>query len=93
MNKKYITLFCISIVLAGIFSSFASSSPDGLEKVAVDKGFITRALEYPLQVFMPDYEMPVFENGYLAVAFAGIVGTALVFLFVYFTIRPLAIKK
>ncbi|MFA6271658.1 MAG: PDGLE domain-containing protein [Patescibacteria group bacterium] len=93
MNKRYKTLFIISVILAGFFSLFASSSPDGLEKVAEDKGFIARALEYPSKVFMPDYELDIFGNDYLAVVFAGVIGTIVVFGFIYFAMRPIAIKK
>ncbi|MBU0613622.1 PDGLE domain-containing protein [Patescibacteria group bacterium] len=93
MNKKYIVLLIVSVLLAGVISLFASSSPDGLERVAEEKGFITSALKYPLQVFMPDYELGIVNNSHLAVMLAGILGTVAVFIFVYFTVRTLSIKK
>ena len=45
MNSKrlYIIGFVITLLIAGVFSFYASSSPDGLEKVAIDLGFIDTA--------------------------------------------------
>ena len=45
MNSKrlYIIGFVITLLIAGVFSFYASSSPDGLEKVAIDLGFIDSA--------------------------------------------------
>ncbi|MFA6524900.1 MAG: PDGLE domain-containing protein [Patescibacteria group bacterium] len=93
MNRRYKILLLVSILSASVVSLFASSSPDGLEKVAEDKGFIVKALNYPSKVLMPDYELNIFGNDYLAVAFAGMIGTIIVFAFVYFALRPIAIKK
>ena len=39
-RKFYIGGFIVSLFLAGVVSFYASSSPDGLEKVAEDIGFI-----------------------------------------------------
>ncbi len=39
-RKFYIAGFIVSLFLAGVVSFYASSSPDGLEKVAQDVGFI-----------------------------------------------------
>ena len=82
MSKKYIYLAMAALLIGGGISLLASSSPDGLEKVAEDKGFITTALEYPFTTLMPDYAVPV-ANEYLATALAGLVGTALVFVVVF----------
>lgn len=90
MNKKYSLLALTSLLITGILSLFASASPDGLEKVAEEKGFIAKALEYPLTVFMPDYALSGTSNEYLATALAGVLGTIIVFLFVYFLVRGLS---
>ncbi len=50
-----------SVALALIVSPFASSSPDGLEKVAEDKGFIEKAEETEPawnSAPIPDYAFP-----------------------------------
>lgn len=49
-----------SLAIAFFLSPFASGSPDGLERVAEDLGFIDRAIPGPLQdaAPMPDYAIP-----------------------------------
>jgi cobalt/nickel transport protein len=42
-NKFLLAGILISIFVAGFLSFYASSSPDGLEKVAEDKGFLDTA--------------------------------------------------
>jgi len=84
MNRRYTFLSLISLIIAGVFSLFASSFPDGLEKVAGEKGFIIKALEYPLDAVMPNYSFSGVNNEYLATALAGITGTTIIFLLVFF---------
>jgi cobalt/nickel transport protein len=65
-RKKSILIFtlaglAIAVALALIVSPWASSSPDGLEKVAEDKGFIEKAEETePVWESspIPDYAVP-----------------------------------
>ena len=64
------------------FAPLASASPDGLEKVAEDKGFINLAQEAPFQV-IADYVFPGIENEALATILAGIIGTLILFGVVY----------
>jgi cobalt/nickel transport protein len=45
-RKFYVAGFVISLFLAGIVSFYASASPDGLEKVAGDVGFIEIAKDH-----------------------------------------------
>jgi hypothetical protein len=60
----------------------ASSSPDGLERIAEDKGFIDLAGESPFQI-IADYVFPGIENEALATILAGIIGTIILFGVVY----------
>lgn len=65
-RRKSLYLFilaglAISVALALIVSPFASSSPDGLEKVAEDKGFLEKAEETEPawnSAPIPDYAFP-----------------------------------
>lgn len=65
-RKKSIYVFifaglAVAVSLALILSPWASSSPDGLEKVAEDKGFLEKAKETePVwgSSPVPDYAMP-----------------------------------
>jgi hypothetical protein len=61
-----------------ILSPLASPWPDGLEKVAEDKGFIGAALEPAFEV-IPDYVFPGLGNEALATILAGLVGTLILF--------------
>lgn len=72
----------VSVILAAIISPFASSDPDGLEKVSEERGFAEREAE-PLwkHAFMPGYWAED-ESGHptpVRKALAGIAGTLLVF--------------
>ncbi len=67
----------ISLFLAGVVSHYASSSPDGLEKVAGDIGFIEDAqdsgtAESPLS----DYGVAGVSDERTSVGLAGVIGVA-----------------
>jgi len=64
------------------FAPLASSSPDGLERVAEEKGFLVLAGEAPFQV-IADYVFPGIDNEVLATILAGIIGTLILFGVVY----------
>lgn len=84
----------VALALAALVSPFASTSPDGLEKVAEDHGFIDHAAETPVWrwSWIPDYAMPGVAHEGLATALAGVVGTALVFALAWAYTR-LAVKR
>ena len=67
----------LAFILA-ILSPLASSSPDGLERVAEDKGFIDTALGSSYEI-IPDYVMPGVANEAASTILAGIVGTLILF--------------
>lgn len=71
----------LAVGLATAVSPFASGSPDGLEKVAEDQGFLDRGGLHPVQEGspIPDYAFPGIENEFLATGLAGFVGTLVVF--------------
>lgn len=81
MNKKLIVIGLLLAVAVAVFlSPFASSSPDGLERVAEDKGFLHLAEGIELiKAWMPDYVFPGIANEALATSLAGFTGTLLVF--------------
>lgn len=61
----------MAALLAGVVSFYASSSPDGLERVAEDKGFIDRATDHALgEQPLADYG----EVGGIPVGLAGLAG-------------------
>jgi cobalt/nickel transport system permease protein len=65
-------------VLVAAFSPLASASPDGLEKVAEELGFLALG-ESPVYEILPDYTIPFIGNEALTTIFAVVVGTILVF--------------
>ncbi len=79
-NWWLVALF-ICLVVA-MFSPLASSSPDGLERVAEDKGFIDLAGGTPFQI-IADYVFPGIENEAVATIIAGVIGTLLLFALAY----------
>ena len=72
----------IASLLLAVLSPLASSSPDGLEKVARDQGFSDRAHNAPFRV-IADYVFPGIENEALASILAGLLGTMVIFGVVY----------
>lgn len=64
-------------LLITLFSPFASSNPDGLEKVAEDKQFLDTA-DDPGYEIIPDYTFPGVENERLATILSGIAGVLIV---------------
>jgi len=85
MSKKEILIgLTIALVLGIFLSPFASSHPDGLERVAEDKGFLEKGEIKPLFTSpIPDYAWPGIANEGLATGLAGLAGTLIVFLLGY----------
>lgn len=75
-------IFFIAVCAGGVISLFASSSPDGLESVAIRQGFIGRATHF-FEGVLPDYAVPGLSNTLLAQIIAGLIGTAIVFVLLY----------
>lgn len=71
-----------SVVVGVLAVFFASGSPDGLERVAEDKGFLEAAQE-PLFQVIPDYVFPGIGNEALAGVVAMVLGTLLLFVVGY----------
>lgn len=70
------------IALAAVLiAPFASSSPDGLERVAEDQGFIETALDAPYAI-IADYALPGIANEGLATILGGFIGVTLMYLLV-----------
>lgn len=97
-NRKFFaSAILISAILAGGVSFYASSSPDGLEKVAEDVGFIETAKDHSFGDFtLADYSIKGLENARLSVGFAGLIGvaaTALIAMGLFRLIRKKAPNK
>jgi cobalt/nickel transport protein len=75
-NRKFIvTGVLVSALLAGGASFYASSNPDGLEKVAEDIGFIDTAKDNAnSDTTLADYGVKGIENERLSVGVSGLIG-------------------
>jgi PDGLE domain len=81
MKLFAILALALAIGLATAVSPYASSSPDGLEKVAGDKAFLYQGRLHSVQDQspVPDYAVPGIDNPRVATGLAGFGGTLLVF--------------
>jgi hypothetical protein len=76
-----VTGLLVALLLAGVVSFYASGSPDGLERVAEDKGFLGRAEEHSAADGpLADYQVKGVENDRLAGGVAGVAGAVVVLL-------------
>ena len=91
MKKFVLIMLALSLVIAGGLSYFASIHPDGLEKVAQDKGFAAKAQE-PVHTVLPDYTIPG-HKGFLSKGLAGIIGVAVTFGMVILVVRIVSRRK
>ncbi|MBM3655463.1 MAG: hypothetical protein FJW91_00635 [Actinobacteria bacterium] len=75
LKRFYFGFFLAATVLAMGVSHYASSSPDGLEKVAEDEGFLETAKDSALSGSpLADYGVAFLDNERLSVGVAGLVG-------------------
>ena len=73
--KFYLIFFAAALVLAAVVSFYASSSPDGLEKVAGEIGFLDTAKDHANSDFaLADYGVSGVENERFSVGLAGAIG-------------------
>ena len=76
-NPLVVTGLVVSLVLAGGVSYYASSQPDGLEKVAGDIGFLDSAKESAVEEGpLAGYGVAGVENERISGGLAGIIGVA-----------------
>lgn len=85
-NKYWIYGLGIALLMGGLISLFASSHPDGLERVAIDLFGGEEELEESIEGKefinspMPDYIVPGIGNETLAASLAGLIGVLLMFI-------------
>jgi len=82
MKMRWWQIGLVVCLLVAVLSPLASSSPDGLERVAEDEGFLGLAQDTPFQL-IADYAFPGIENEAVATILAGLIGTLILFGVVY----------
>jgi hypothetical protein len=86
----------VCLVLAAVVSPWASSDPDGLEKVSQDKGFSAKEQESAWKwSFMPDYWSEDADGKATPIkkALAGVAGTLIVFALGFGAAKLIARRK
>jgi cobalt/nickel transport protein len=77
--KKTVLFGLLIAMLLAIFSFFASSFPDGLERVAENNNFLRNATNI-FKAPIADYLFPGIKSEKLATSLAGLSGVIIVFL-------------
>lgn len=78
LKLKWWHIGLLIALLVACLAPLASTSPDGLERVAEDKGFLDRALDAPYRV-IADYLFPGIHNEALATVVSGLIGVLVLF--------------
>lgn len=93
-RRFYLVGIAIALVIAGFLSFYASSSPDGLEKVAIDLGFIDSAKDSAVaDSALADYGVAGLDNERLSVGIAGVIGVIVTGLVMVLLIRLIGKKR
>jgi cobalt/nickel transport system permease protein len=77
-SSAFVLTGLIIALIVAAFSPLASPHPDGLEFVAGQQGFLSRALD-PLYSLLPDYTVPFIQSPAATTIVAVLLGTLLVF--------------
>ena len=86
MKRRTLAVFvgvalAVAFALAFFVSPYASSEPDGLERVAIDNGFADQAREHALADGpLADYSVSGVDGAGLSTGLAGLIGVTLCFL-------------
>lgn len=80
-RKLLVALFVVSLLFAGVVSYYASSSPDGLEKVSQDEGISAQEKDHTLADSpLADYGVSGIGDARLSTGLAGVIGVGVTFL-------------
>jgi len=78
----------VAALVVIVLVPLASGDPDGLNRVAIDLGFIDREQDPPFEI-IPGYEVPFLDGSASTIA-AGLIGVVIVFALVMVIGRLLA---
>ncbi len=76
-SRNWVYIGGLIALIVVLFSPFASSDPDGLERVAMNIGFIDSGQSAPYS-FIPDYTLPFLGETAFSTIMAGIIGIIVV---------------
>ncbi len=90
MKKLVFVGLILSFIVGFMLSPYASSLPDGLEKVAIKYNLKEKVL---FNAPFKDYQVKILDNDRLATSFAGLIGTGIVFISVIGLFKLISRKK
>lgn len=93
VRKSLIVMGVVSVVLAALVSIFASSQPDGLERVAMNAGFIEKEKSEWSYALLPDYSLRWLNDHWLGTTVSGLFGLLVMFAVVWLLFKWLAGKR
>ena len=76
-GRGWITAGILISLAVVLISPLASASPDGLERAAIDLGFMEQGREAPYQI-LPDYTLPFLGETSASTILAGLIGAVVV---------------
>jgi cobalt/nickel transport system permease protein len=76
-SRGWVFAGALTALLVLFLSPFASSNPDGLERVASDLGFLQSGQSAPYQI-IPDYALPILGQTAFSTIVAGLIGLVVV---------------
>lgn len=77
LRRFLVAGFIVALAVAGVASYYASSQPDGLERVAEDEGFLDTATEHAVADSpLADYGVVGIDDARASVGLAGVIGVA-----------------
>jgi cobalt/nickel transport system permease protein len=91
-SRGWIVAGSVIALLVVLISPFASGDPDGLERVAIDMGFIGAGQDAPYAI-IPDYTIPFLGETALSTILAGVAGIIVVGLIMVLIGRGLKAKS
>lgn len=77
-SRWWIAGLAIAALVVIVLAPLASPDPDGLERVAEDRGFLDRAQDAVYEI-LPDYSIPGIDDPFLSTVLAGLVGVVVLF--------------
>jgi PDGLE domain len=80
VSRKWLPVVVAGLAIAlgvALISPLASSSPDGLERVAEDEEFTDKAEDNGYEI-IPDYTFPGVDDENVATILSGVIGVAIV---------------
>jgi cobalt/nickel transport system permease protein len=87
-GRGWVVVGLIVALAVVLLAPLASADPDGLERVAMDMGFIEQGANAPYQI-LPDYTIPMLGETAFSTILAGVIGALAVAALVVIVVRLL----